>query len=152
MNCGLRIADCGLETPGRLRASVFCLLSSVFLLVAASVGCVERQIVVKSEPSDALVTVDGREIGRTPATTTFTFYGARRIVLQRDGCETMSAVEPVRPPWYDVFPLDFVSEVLWPGKVVDRHVYTYALHPVPPTDPKALVERAEDLRSQVKQP
>ena len=122
------------------------------LCLLATAGCVERQLVVNTEPTDALVSVDGREIGRSPAAMNFTFYGTRRITLQKDGYETSSELARVPAPWYQYFPIDFVSEVLWPGKVVDRHVVSCTLKKAGPTDPSALLERAQDLRAQVQQP
>ncbi len=38
-------------------------------------GCVERTVTITSEPDNALVYLNDEEIGRTPVTVSFTFYG-----------------------------------------------------------------------------
>lgn len=125
-------------------------LGCVGVLLAA--GCVERQLVIQSEPSDALVLVDGHEAGRSPAVVKFTFYGTRRIVLKKEGYETTTAFAEVRPPWYQFFPIDFVSEILVPTRIVDRHEFTYTLKEATPAKEEALLDRAEALRTEVRQP
>jgi hypothetical protein len=112
-------------------------------------GCVERQLVIKTEPTDALVKVDGSEIGRSPATMKFTFYGLRRITVQKEGYEPLTAIEKVYPPWYQIIPLDLVGEVLYPGTIVDRREFTYTLQEAAPDDPRLLVERANEFRSEL---
>lgn len=50
----------------------------------ASVGCVERTITITSEPSGALVHLNDEEVGRTPLTVPFTFYGVYDVRLEMD--------------------------------------------------------------------
>ena len=123
---------------------------SVGLVVAGLLGlgsgCVQRRMTIRSNPPGALVYVDDYEVGVTPVSKSFTYYGQRRIRLVKDGYETLTAIQPIAPPWYEFPGLDFVSENLLPGELRDHRVYEFQLRPlaVVPTD--QLIGRAEQLR------
>ena len=101
---------------------------------------------IRSNPPGALAYVDDYEIGITPITTPFIYYGDRKIRLVKDGYETLTEIRPVPQPWYEIPPLDFVSENLLPGKLRDQRTLDFQLQPqaVVPTD--QLLGRAEALR------
>ena len=101
---------------------------------------------VRSNPPGATVYLDGKEIGRTPFSRNFDFYGKREFRLVKDGYETKTVILPVRAPWYQWFPLDFASEVLLPGKLTDQKYYEFDMHPVVIMPPTELVGRADELR------
>jgi len=122
-----------------------CVLGAVWLS-ACLPGCVHRRMTIRSNPPGAAVYVDDYEIGTAPVSTDFTYYGTRKIRLVKDGCETLTVMQPIPIPWYQIPPLDFVFENLVPGELRDEHTFTYQLAPqmVAPTD--QLLERANDLR------
>jgi len=109
-----------------------------------------RELVITSEPEGAEVRVDGEPTGRTPLRLPFDHYGTRRFTFYLDGYVTDSQVVEVSPPWYDVFPLDIVSEILLPFGWRDRHEIHSQLRPgtgaIPPPDLTSVLERAEALR------
>ena len=113
-----------------------------------STGCMHRRMTIRSDPPGALVLIDGDEIGYAPAQTDFTYYGTREVMLVKDGYETVTTMQKVRTPWYQIFPLDFVSDNLLPFKVTNRHEFSYRMRPqeLPPTD--ELIERASGMRSE----
>ena len=49
--------------------------------LALTAGCVRREIEVTSTPPGALLTLNGREIGRTPTRIEFTFDGVYDVRL-----------------------------------------------------------------------
>ncbi len=102
---------------------------------------------VRSNPMDAVVFVDDQEIGSTPVSTDFTYYGTRKIQLIKDGYETLTVKQTFFPPWYQIPPLDFISENLWPFELRNEHEVNFQLQPqqILPTD--RLLERAEGLRT-----
>lgn len=111
-------------------------------------GCVERRYVIESDPPGALVLVNGRPIGATPVDGHFLYYGKYNFTLIKDGYETLQVEECFRPPWYQYFPLDFLSENIYPGNIEDtRRPKIYQLSPrlQPRTD--VLFGQAEQLRS-----
>jgi len=108
------------------------------LVAPLAAGCVERALVVRSDPPGAMVFVDGREIGTTPARLPFDHYGTREVMVRMERREPTGDETPLAPvtrmveldaPWYQWFPLDFVSEFLWPWTVVDERFVEVALVP-----------------------
>jgi hypothetical protein len=120
--------------------------SAALLLCACLGGCVQRRMLICSNPPGALAYVDDYEIGTTPVSTNFTYYGQRKIRLVKDGYETLTVMQTMPPPWYEVPPLDFVSENLVPGEVRDQRTLSYQLTPQVAVPPEQLLSRAEDLR------
>ncbi len=74
------------------------------------------------------------------------YYGYRKIVLVKDGCERKTVIEPVYPPWYEVPPLDFFSENVVPGTLRDTRTLDYQLDPQRVVPQEELMARAEALR------
>lgn len=130
--------------PSRRLASAWILLA-VAICVCPS-GCVQRRMTIRTNPPGALVYVDGYEIGTTPISTDFLYYGNRKIRLVRDGYETLTVMQSVPPPWYQITPLDFITENLVPGEIRDQRTLTYQLTPQRVVPPEQLLSRAESLR------
>jgi hypothetical protein len=123
------------------------LLAVALALVCLSPGCVYRRLMVRSDPPGARVIVDGEEVGYTPVGVPFTYYGTRQITLVKPGFETHTELVKVPAPWYEWFPLDFVSDNLLPFQVTDRHDYSRQLRPQAVMPAEQLYDRAESLRS-----
>ncbi len=115
------------------------------VLVAGS-GCVQRRMTIRSNPPGALVYVDDYQIGTTPVSTDFVYYGTRKIRLVKDGFETLTVRQPLPVPWYEVFPLDFVSENLWPWEIRDERVVDLAMAPAESQPAELVVARAQTAR------
>ncbi len=60
----------------------------------------------------------------------------------------MTVQQPVPPPWYQIFPLEFVSDNLLPYRVTNRHEFTYQLQPMALIPDDDLLGRAANVRSQ----
>lgn len=118
----------------------------VMLLAASAPGCVQRRMTIRSSPPGALVYVDDYQVGTTPVSTDFIYYGTRKIRLVKDGFETLTVRQPFPMPWYEVFPLDFVSENLWPWEIRDERVVDLAMTPAAGMPAEAVVARAEQAR------
>jgi PEGA domain-containing protein len=109
-----------------LKRGLLPLLFIVSILAAA--GCVERSLVIHSDPVGAPVYVNGEPVGNTPLRHEFITYGVYSIevgplrdekgMLQHESAEREV---PVRAPWYQIIPLDFFAEVLWPATIEDVH-------------------------------
>ncbi|MBW3599797.1 MAG: PEGA domain-containing protein [Planctomycetes bacterium] len=123
------------------------LLVGFVLAGAAANGDVRRRLTVRSHPPGALVYIDDQQIGTTPASTSFIYYGARKIQLIKDGFKTLTVQQTFSPPWYEIPPLDFFSENLYSGELRDERVLDFQMEPetIPPTN--ELRERAEALRA-----
>lgn len=118
----------------------------LLLLCASSSGCLHRRMTIRTNPPGAQVYIDGYEIGTTPCSTSFLYYGTRNIRLERDGYETLHVKQYIPAPWYEIPPLDFFAENLTPGEIRDERTLNYTMQPqlIVPTD--QLLSRAEDLR------
>ncbi|MFO0945212.1 MAG: PEGA domain-containing protein [Planctomycetota bacterium] len=121
-------------------------------LVLLASGCVERRMTVRSNPTNALVILDGQEIGHTPVSTSFTYYGDREIKLVKDGYETKTIKQTVSTPWYQYPPLDFISEALIPWRIRDERNYVYTLEPAMAVSDADLLQRAAQVRVEGQNP
>ncbi len=102
-----------------------CRIFVLFLIALATVlcaGCVRRTIAITSTPSDALVFVNDREVGRTPCEVDFLFYGEYDVRLKHEGYESIVGSGTASAPIWDfigadllveVAPLDLESRVDW---------------------------------------
>ena len=116
------------------------------MLCTCQSGCVQRRMTVRSNPPGALLYVDDYEIGTTPVSTSFTYYGTRKFRLEKDGCETLTVMQTILPPWYEFPPMDFVSENFVPGNIRDQRVLDFQLKPQIVVPTEQLLSRAEGLR------
>lgn len=134
-----------IRSSGPLPAAVCrCLL--LMAAVVSAEGCVQRRMTIRSNPPGALVYVDDYQIGTTPVSTDFIYYGTRKIRLVKDGYETLTVRQPFPIPWYEIFPLDFVTENLWPWEIRDERVVDLAMTTTVSTPPESVVARAEQAR------
>lgn len=106
-----------------------------------------RRMTINSNPPGARVLVDGKDIGLTPVSMDFLYYGTREITLIKDGYETKTVMQDVSMPWYQVPPLDFISDNFVPYKVTNRHGFHYDLQPQKQVPQRSLIDRGNSLRN-----
>jgi hypothetical protein len=116
------------------------------LVCAGQCGCVQRRFTVRSNPPGAVVYVDDYEIGTTPVSHDFVYYGTRKIRLVKDGYETLTVMQKFPTPWYQIIGIDFIAENLVPGEIRDERVVDYQLQPQIIVPTEQLLGRAENLR------
>ena len=138
-------APLGSRSIGGWRLLIFALAACG---VCASSGCVSRRLVVRSDPPGAQVILDGQEVGITPVAVPFTYYGTRQLTLVKPGYETRTELVKIPAPWYQVFPLDAVSDNVLLHQVNDRHEIAWQLTPQGVVPLEKLQERADSLRSE----
>ena len=114
-------------------------------------GCVRRRLTVRSNPPGARVYIDDQEIGTTPVSTSFIYYGTREIRLVRDGYESLSVLETFRPPWYQYPPIDYVAENIVPWELRDERILDFELVPARLVPNHELLQRAEAVRNGAQQ-
>lgn len=123
----------------------------LFALVLPAHGAVRRRLNVNSNPPGALVYVDNQQVGITPCSVDFIYYGTREIRLIKPGFETLTVNQPIPTPWYEILGLDFVSENLVPTKIRDNRTVSYNLAPQLVVPTPELLERANQLRQETLQ-
>lgn len=116
------------------------------LTLLSTTGCIRRRMTIDSVPRGAMVYVDGKQIGRTPISTDFTYYGTRNIRLELDHYQTLHIRQPVRPPWYQYGGVDFFADNFSPNEVKDQHTWTYTLLPQTVASRDQVLSRADQLR------
>ncbi len=109
-------------------------------------GCVEREMTITSEPGGALVFVSDREVGRTPVTLPFTWYGDYDVIVRLPGHQTLKTHAEINPPWYEVPPLDLFSHVA-PWTYRDERFLHYRLEKLQRLSDEQLIEKADEMRT-----
>lgn len=131
-----------------MRGVAFCVLT----LAALSGGCLERTITVTSEPPGAIVTLNDVEIGRTPVTTEFTYFGVYEVRVRKDGYEPLVTQRETTTPIWEYPGIDLLA-IMAPWRVKTSIDWGFELEPrVEPGSTEAfeaegeLLERATELR------
>ncbi len=138
------------------RASPTATVVSLLLLALATPGCVERILVVRTEPSGADVYINGEMAGTTPLEHEFDFYLPMDIELRKydvheGGYRAVHLVKDPKIPWHQHFPLDLVTEFLVPWPIRDVHHVNVELQPETRTfstlhERRELEQRVEEIR------
>lgn len=124
---------------------VFVILTGVLVLS----GCVERKLTINTAPQGALVTLNDEEIGSSPVTVSFEWYGDYEVRIEKEGFETLKTHRRLKGPWYDSFPFDFFAGVLNPKRIVDSYEWTFTLAEKRPANRDELIENAQELKKQL---
>lgn len=118
------------------------LLGLITLSLIGLTGCVERTLTVRTQPEDAVIYLNDEEIGTSPTTVSFQWYGDYNIRITKEGYQTLKTHQELKAPLHDFFPFDFFAQVLWPGQIKDNYEWTFDLEPLKPTDRDQLIEHA----------
>ena len=121
----------------------------ISLVTVGLTGCVQRRLIVRSQPEGAFVTIDRRPIGLTPLSVPYTYSGTREVQLEKDGYKTVKVQQRVDPTWYEKFPVSFVTENFWPRELRDERLLEFQLEPKSQVQENLLLDRASDLRMNV---
>lgn len=117
------------------------------LAVAGLGGCVRREIEVTTTPPGAILTLNGREVGKTPARIQFTFDGTYDVRLRLRGYESVAGTGTTDMPVWDFIGADLVAEVV-PAKLHRLERWHFDL--VPDDDANAgVVDRARAARRSI---
>jgi hypothetical protein len=101
--------------------------------LVASAGCVERKMMIRSDPPGALITLDGHDTELvTPAEVPFDFGGTRAVTLAAPGHKVLDTTAELDDPWFTYFPLDIGAEFLWPGTIHDVQTFDFKLEAYQP--------------------
>lgn len=110
-------------------------------------GCVERRYVITTDPPGAIVLRNGQPIGATPVDDHFLYYGKYHFTVIKEGYETLQVDQDIKPPWYEIFPIEIFSEIFTPYQTIDRREFHYQLEPRKILNPDQLIRDAQNLRN-----
>jgi len=124
------------------------LLAGLAAAALSQAGCVERLLAIQSDPPGAAAYLDGEKVGTTPCEVPYTWYGTRLLVLELRGFNLVRREVVLNPPWWQIIPIDFITDILIPITIRDRMSVSYTLDPAPasPEEVDAVLERAAELR------
>lgn len=132
-------------------------VASLLVVLGAMGGCLERRLLITSEPAGALVSVNDVEVGRTPVEADFTFYGDYDVVLTKDGYEPLRERKTARAPVWEYPPFDLVASAV-PATIEKEVKWHFVMQPALETtqSPQELeagmLERAKAVREQITVP
>lgn len=130
----------------RRRSRVTQAVGFALLWLITCSGCVHRTMTIRTNPPGAFVFIDDTQIGITPCTTPFTYYGTRKIRIVKDGYETLTTYQKIQTPWYEWPGVDFVTENFWPGDIRDDRTLQFQLQPQQIVPPGAVIARGDNMR------
>ena len=76
----------------------------------------------------------------------FTWYGDYVVVVRKPGYPTFKTHTLPRQPRYQVLPIAFFAEVVWPGDIHDQHQADFDLQPESLPEIDELIDRARAMR------
>ena len=145
-------SEVGRYDPGTtLRCRLSCVrlrwrLLPVLVAVGLVAGCVRRTVTINTDPQGAAVTLNDDEIGTSPVSVGFTWYGDYDVIIRKEGYETLQTHRRIERPWYQYPPIDLVAEAFVPFTFHDRREMFFELVPAEPIDRDALLENAFEFR------
>lgn len=75
----------------------------------ALTGCIERRLIVSSEPAGATLFLNDVEVGRTPCEVDFTYFGVYDIRLRKEGFEPLITTAEAKAPLHEWPGVDLVA-------------------------------------------
>ena len=122
----------------------------VLVAIAFSTGCLERELTINTDPQDALVVLNDEQIGLSPVTVSFNWYGDYKVRISKPGFETLKTHRLLKAPWYDAFPFDFFAQILTPERRVDSYEWTFDLQKQKQISRDQLIQNAQTLGQKLK--
>jgi hypothetical protein len=139
----------------RLALSAVPITLGAILLVLP--GCLTRRITITSNPSGATVWLNDAEVGRTPLSTDFIYYGDYDVRVKLEGYEPINQRMTAQAPIQEIPPFDLLAEA-FPSKIDHQVKWHFDLVPALEASmpreqyEKELLERATDLSTKVERP
>lgn len=123
-------------------------LTCTILAVMVMGGCVERQLTINTEPQGALIALNDEDIGISPVTVAFNWYGDYKVRATKEGYAILNTHRKLDAPAHDKFPQDFFAEVLWPGRIENNYEWTFQLDQYKAPDRSQLIQDAHEFKKQ----
>jgi hypothetical protein len=121
----------------------------LFLSAFLFCGCAQRTLDITSEPSGALVYLNGEEVGRTPMRYDFTWYSDYDVTLRKEGYETLKTYRKLDAPLLFIPPLDLIGELVG---AKDHRQWNFTMEPasLAATNPIGLINRGQSLKKDLR--
>ncbi len=131
----------------------YCLFTLITVCLIVSFllsGCVERNLTINTEPQGALVILNDEEIGTSPVTVSFEWYGDYWVRISKEGYESLNTHRPLKRPLHDIPPFDFFAQIINPNRIVDSYEWTFPLESKKQINREELIQAAEKLEKELR--
>ncbi len=129
-------------------ATLITAISALTIVFLSGCGGLQRELTINTQPAGALVILNDEEIGTSPVTVSFNWYGDYSVRISRQGFETLSTHRELEAPWYDMFPFDFIASFCWPTRTLDSYEWTFELKPYEEPVRDDLLQAAQKLKTE----
>jgi len=118
-------------------------------------GCMERFMVIKTT-SGANLWLDGEKVSertrikgadRDEFKIPFDHYGTHIATLRAYAHNSRTEKVELDTPWYQWFPLDFLTDLIIPATITNTHEFDFPLEKLTAVDEDTLLKRAEEFRN-----
>ncbi len=127
----------------RLRTLLIFTVTTVLLS-----GCVERELTINTKPQGGLVIINDEEIGVSPVTVNFKWYGTYRVRIEKEGYNSLRKNIELKRPLHDLFPFDIFENLFNPNRV-DSYSWNFKLDTYQKPDRKLLIDKAKLANEQM---
>ncbi len=128
------------------KGMVFVVLVAVFTVFCFWSGCVERKLTIVTEPAGALVVLNDEEIGTSPVTVDFEWYGDYGVRISKDGYQTLNTHQNLKRPLKDVAPFDLLADMF--TTKIDEYTWTFKLEPYQQIQKEELIKSATSFQKE----
>ncbi len=109
-------------------------------------GCVERTVTITTVPDGATVILNDQEVGTSPVTVPFTWYGDYDLICRKQGFATDERKLHISTPWYQIPIVDLVTENLTPVTFRDHRAVQIDMQPEQLPTREELLSRGAEFR------
>lgn len=127
------------------KISRFGIFFAAIAIMAVCTGCVERELTINTVPQGANVILNDQEIGMSPVTVDFEWYGDYKIRIEKKGYETLVTHQCLKRPSHDYFPFDMFEGIFNPDRI-DSYCWEFDLKTYQPTDRNVLIQNAKKAK------
>ena len=120
------------------------LLLSAVVLLAGGCGGVHRELTIRTQPAGAVVVLNDEEIGTTPVTVAYNWYGDYNVRISLEGYRTLTTSRELEAPWYDYFPFDLLRAML-PGRTTESYDWFFELEEMVQPTREELIRSAMEM-------
>jgi hypothetical protein len=114
------------------------------ILLCFCCGCVERKITVLTEPPGALVALNDEDIGISPVTVGFEWYGDYSVRITKEGFKTLNTHKDLKRPLKDRVGFDLLDDTFHTR--IDEYTWTFKLEPYQQPQKDQLIDQAVKMQ------
>ena len=133
-----------------VKKGMFALITVCLIVSLLLSGCVERNLTINTEPQGALIILNDEEIGTSPVTVSFEWYGDYWVRISKEGYESLNTHRPLKRPLHDRPLFDFFAQIINPNRIVDSYEWTFPLEPRKQITREELIQAAEKLKKDLR--